>query len=124
MMLNVSGAFHSSLMEDAQTGLAEFLETIEIRDARIPVVSNVTAQPVTDAAEIRKNLVDQMTSPVRWAESMQHLVAAGSLEYYELGAGKVLRGLLRSIDRSAKCRTIGKPDEVEAVLAAAGGGVA
>jgi [acyl-carrier-protein] S-malonyltransferase len=119
--LNVSGAFHSSLMRDAQEGLAEFLDGIRIRDARIPVVSNATARPVTAAAEIRANLVAQMTSPVRWADSMRFLLDRGVGEFYEIGAGKVLRGLLRSIDRDARCVSVGPPDTVEAL---AGGGVA
>jgi [acyl-carrier-protein] S-malonyltransferase len=119
--LNVSGAFHSSLMRDAQAGLADFLDGIRIRDARIPVVSNVTARPVTAAAEIRANLVAQMTSPVRWAESMRFLLDRGVREFYEIGAGKVLRGLLRSVERDARCVNVGPPDTVEAL---AGGGVA
>jgi [acyl-carrier-protein] S-malonyltransferase len=119
--LNVSGAFHSSLMRDAREGLAAFLEGIEIRDAKVPVVSNATARPVTAAAEIRANLIDQMTSPVRWAESMRFLLDRGVQEFYEIGAGKVLRGLLRSIDRGARCTAVGTPDTVEAL---AGGGVA
>jgi [acyl-carrier-protein] S-malonyltransferase len=123
VLLNVSGAFHSSLMEDAQAELAAFLEETEIRDARVPVVANVSARPVTSAAEIRKNLVDQMTSPVRWEESMRFLLDQGVTDWWEIGAGKVLRGLLRSTERSAKCRPLGRPDEVEAVLAASGGGV-
>lgn len=105
--LRVSGAFHSVLMEDAQAGLAEFLDGIEIRDARIPVVANVTARPVTDAAEIRRNLVAQMTAPVRWEESMRFLIAEGPVEFWEIGAGTVLRGLLRSIDRGATCTSLG-----------------
>jgi len=119
--LNVSGAFHSSLMEDAAVGLAEFLDGVEIRRAGVPVVSNVTARPVTEPADIRRNLVDQMTRPVRWGESMRFLLDEGVMDLYEIGAGRVLKGILRSVDRSAECRTVGKPDEIEAVLAAAGG---
>ncbi|HMB70038.1 MAG TPA: malonyl CoA-acyl carrier protein transacylase, partial [bacterium] len=102
-------------------GLAEFLDGIEIRDARIPVVSNVSARPVTAAAEIRESLVAQMTSPVRWADSMRFLLDQGVQEFYEIGAGKVLRGLLRSIDRGPKCINVGTPDTVESLAA---GGVA
>lgn len=119
--LNVSGAFHSSLMEDARRGLAEFLETVEIRRADVPVVSNVTACPVIESRDIRRNLVDQMTRPVRWGESMRFLLDEGVTDLYEIGAGKVLKGILRSVDRSAECRTVGKAAEVEAVLVAAGG---
>jgi [acyl-carrier-protein] S-malonyltransferase len=117
--LPVSGAFHSELMEDAKRELAGFLDGIEIRDARVPVVANVSARPVTDAAEIRRNLVDQMTSPVRWEESMRFLIDAGVTGFYEVGAGKVLRGLLRSIERSAKAVCVGDPESVRERLAAA-----
>jgi [acyl-carrier-protein] S-malonyltransferase len=118
--LNVSGAFHSALMEDAKEELGRFLEGLEIRDASIPVVANATARRMSSAAEIRENLVRQMTSPVRWEESMRVLLDEGIEEFYEVGAGKVLRGLLRSIDRSASCSTLGKPEEIDAVLGTGG----
>lgn len=116
--LKVSGAFHSALMADAQAELAAFLEGIEIRDARIPVVSNVAARPTTDAAELRRNLVAQMTAPVRWEESMRFLLDEGVSEFYEIGAGSVLKGLLRSIDRSARCTALGAAETVSEALAA------
>jgi [acyl-carrier-protein] S-malonyltransferase len=118
--LNVSGAFHSSLMIDARAELAAFLEGIEIRDARVPVVANVSARPVQRAAEIRASLVEQMTSPVRWGDSMRFLLDSGAREFYEIGAGRVLRGILRSVDRGAECKPLGKPEEIDAVLAGAG----
>lgn len=120
MVLNVSGAFHSALMEDAQAELAEFLNGIEIRDAEIPVVANVSARPVTAAADLRRNLVDQMTSPVRWEESIRFLLAENVTEFYEIGAGRVLRGLLRSVDRAAKCTSIGTGSSVTELLAERG----
>ncbi|MDP6460147.1 MAG: ACP S-malonyltransferase, partial [Gemmatimonadota bacterium] len=120
MRLNVSGAFHSELMEDARDELAAFLDGIEIRDAAIPVVANVSAKPVTEAAQIRRNLVDQMTSPVRWEESMRFLLEAGVEVFTEIGAGRVLRGLLRSVDRKAKCSSVGNAETIAAVLTGAG----
>jgi [acyl-carrier-protein] S-malonyltransferase len=122
-MLNVSGAFHSALMEDARDELAEFLAGIEIRDARIPVVANVSARPVTAAAEIRQNLIDQMTSPVLWEGTLRFLLDAGIAEFYEVGAGKVLRGLLRSVDRDASCTTLGPAESLAGILAATRGGM-
>jgi [acyl-carrier-protein] S-malonyltransferase len=116
--LKVSGAFHSALMEDAQRELAAFLEGIEIRDASIPVVSNVAARPSTEAAEIRRNLVAQMTAPVRWEESMRFLLDGGAAEFFEIGAGTVLKGLLRSIDRSARCTSLGAAESISLALAA------
>jgi [acyl-carrier-protein] S-malonyltransferase len=118
--LKVSGAFHSALMEDAQAALAEFLAEVEIRDARIPVIANVTARPETAAAEIRGNLVRQMTAPVRWEESMRFLLGEGPVEFFEVGAGTVLKGLLRSIDRGASCTSLGAAETVAEALAAGG----
>lgn len=121
--LNVSGAFHSALMADAQAELGEFLDGIAFADANVPVVSNVSARPVTKASELRANLVEQMTAPVRWEESMRFLLDEGVSEFYEVGAGKVLRGLLRSIDRAARATPVGTPDEVDAILSHTSGEV-
>ena len=121
--LNVSGAFHSSLMSDAQTELAEFLGGIPFANARIPVVANVSARPVVKADELRANLVAQMTAPVRWGDSMRFLLDEGVIEFYEVGAGKVLRGILRSIDRAARSIPVGPPEEVDAVLSHTSGEV-
>jgi [acyl-carrier-protein] S-malonyltransferase len=116
--LKVSGAFHSALMADAQKELEEFLRDVPIHDARIPVVSNVSARPVTAAGDIRRQLVAQMTSPVRWEESMQFLVRSGATEFFEVGAGTVLKGLLRSIDRSARCTSLGSAESIAGAWAA------
>lgn len=118
--LKVSGAFHSVLMEDAKAGLAEFLAGIAIADARIPVIANVTARPVTAAAEIRANLIAQMTAPVRWEESMRFLIGEGPIEFTEIGAGTVLKGLMRSIDRAASCTSLGSAESVAEALGAGG----
>lgn len=120
VVLNVSGAFHSALMEDARAELAAFLDGIEIRDASIPVVANVTAAPETGAAGIRRNLVDQMISPVLWEGSMRVLLDAGVSSFYEVGAGRVLRGLLRSIDRKASCTSVGAAETFPEILAQGG----
>jgi [acyl-carrier-protein] S-malonyltransferase len=122
VVLNVSGAFHSALMEDARAELAAFLEGIEIRDAAVPVVANVSAAPETAAADIRRHLVEQMISPVRWEDSMRFLLGAGVGSFYEIGAGRVLRGLLRSIDRKVSCASVGAAGTFPEILA--GGGVA
>ncbi|MEX2089277.1 MAG: ACP S-malonyltransferase, partial [Bacteroidota bacterium] len=93
--LPVSGAFHSPLMESAQKGLQEALENTPVRDASIPVYANVTAQPVRDAGEIRRLLLQQLTSPVRWEESMVAMAADGAATFVEIGPGKVLQGLVK-----------------------------
>ena len=93
--LPVSGAFHSPLMESAQKGLQEALENTPVRDASIPVYANVTAQPVRDAGDIRRLLLQQLTSPVRWEESMVAMAADGATTFVEIGPGKVLQGLAK-----------------------------
>ncbi len=122
VMLNVSGAFHSALMKDARQELEAFLAELPIADPRCPVVANATAQPVRSAAEIRRLLGEQMTSPVRWEESMRRLLAEGC-EFYELGAGSVLKSLLRAADKSAACTAVGPAETVDALRAALAGGV-
>lgn len=93
--LPVSGAFHSPLMESAQQGLQEALRNTPVRDALIPVYANVTAQPVRDAGEIRRLLLQQLTSPVRWEESMVAMATDGAATFVEIGPGKVLQGLVK-----------------------------
>lgn len=115
--LNVSGAFHSPLMAVAEAGLAAQLETVEIADPRFPVISNVTARPVTGAADARRLLVSQLTSAVRWTESVRAILGMGVRSFLEVGPGSVLSGLLRRIDREAETRTVGTAEEVAAFAA-------
>lgn len=104
--LPVSGAFHSPLMEYAREGLAEAIDAVGIQSPRCPVYLNVTAEPTTDPNVIREALLDQLLSPVRWAQSLQSMHENGATRYMEVGAGNVLRGLvLRTIGREAE--TIG-----------------
>jgi len=93
--LVVSGAFHSPLMESAKDGLKEALERISIRDAEIPVYANVTAEPATDASAIRTLLYRQLTSPVRWEQTIANMVRDGVHSFCELGPGNVLQGLVK-----------------------------
>ena len=123
MLLNVSGAFHSSLMSDARSDLEEFLKNLAVQDAAFPIFANATAQPVQDAATVRRLLGEQMTSPVRWEESMRALLTAGVNDFYEVGAGSVLKGILRQIEKSAPCTAIGTAESVEALRATMSGGV-
>lgn len=115
--LPVSAPFHSSLMEPAARGLAEALEPIEVGPMSAPVVTNVHASPNQDASAVKALLVEQVTAPVRWVESMRALVAAGSTACLELGPGKVLMGLARRIDRSLKVTPIQDPDGLKKALA-------
>ena len=98
--LPVSGAFHSPLMEAARTGLKAALDKTMIRDASIPVYANVTAKPVQKAEEIRELLYQQLTSPVRWEETIVNMMADGAAAFIEIGPGKVLQGLVRRINGS------------------------
>lgn len=96
--LPVSGAFHSPLMESARGGLKSALDSVEIRNARFPVYANVTGRPMQKADEIRELLFRQLTSPVRWEESVVNMIADGASSFTELGPGKVLQGLVKRIN--------------------------
>lgn len=104
--LAVAGAFHTRLMQPADARLAEALAEVTIRPPRIPVVSNVDAQPHTNPDEIRDLLVRQVISPVLWEDSVRLMQSAGVEVFYEVGPGKVLRGLIKRIDRKAECQTV------------------
>lgn len=99
--LTVSGAFHSSLMIDAQPGLRSALEQIEVKAPAMTVVSNVTAQPHGTPEQIRDRLVEQVTSPVRWEQSMRYLLDNGFTRFVELGPGNALSGFMRRIAKDA-----------------------
>ncbi len=99
MKLKVGGAFHSPCMEPARAELAEAIERTEFKAPRVPVYQNVDALPHTDPAEIKANLVAQLTAPVRWTKSVQNMIADGATEFVELGPGKVLQGLVSKINR-------------------------
>ncbi len=98
--LPVGGAFHSPLMEPAKVKLAEAIEQTKIASPSCPVYQNVVAKGVTDANEIKENLIAQLTAPVRWTQSMQQMISDGASQFTEVGPGKVLQGLARKIDRT------------------------
>ncbi len=99
MPLKVSGAFHSPLMNSAKEAFTEIVKSVKITSAEIPVYANVTAGPVTDADEIRKLMVEQLTSPVRWIETITAMRADGLENAFEVGPGAVISGLVKRIDR-------------------------
>ena len=113
--LPVSGAFHSPLMEGAAEGLAERLEATRFRPPSVPVVTNVTAAPETDPGALRRLLVEQMTAPVRWTESVQALASMGVDGAFEVGPGSVLKGLVRRILRDLRVDTAGTAGEMDAL---------
>ncbi|MCK4545871.1 MAG: ACP S-malonyltransferase [Candidatus Eisenbacteria sp.] len=118
--LEVSGAFHSPLMEDAGKGLREALGRVVFSNPRVPVVTNVDGRAVDDAESLRRALDLQLTSPVRWVSCMRTLIADGCESFVELGPGRVLSGLLRRIDRRKTAHAIGDAASLEKFRASAG----
>lgn len=104
--LTVAGAFHTPLMESACEKLSAVLSTVAIHSPRIPVVSNVDAKPHSDPEEIRQVLVRQVTQPVLWEDSVRWLLAHEVDAFFEIGPGKVLKGLLKRIDRKSNCESV------------------
>lgn len=102
LSLNVSGPFHSRLMKAANQEFANYLDKVEIKNASIPVYANVSATPVTESEEIKQLLIEQLYSPVRFEASIRRMLDENIDAFVEVGNGKVLSGLLRKIDRSAK----------------------
>ncbi len=100
MILQVGGAFHSPLMEPAREELAKAIESTTFNTPICPVYQNTTASAVTNPDEIKKNLIDQLTAPVRWTQTMQQMIADGATEVIEVGPGKVLQGLFKKVDRA------------------------
>lgn len=101
LILPVGGAFHSPLMEPAKEELAAAIEKTAFAAPVCPIYQNVVAKAVTDAATIKQNLIDQLTSPVRWTQSVQAMLADGAAQFTEAGPGKVLQGLIQKIDKTA-----------------------
>ena len=111
--LTVSGAFHSPLMESARDGLRKALDTTAVSDAGVPVYANVTGEPVIRSSEIRELLCRQLTSPVRWEETIRNMVRDGAIEFTEVGPGKVLQGLIKRTESAVKTGGIDLWTDVE-----------
>ncbi|MDD5553414.1 MAG: ACP S-malonyltransferase [Candidatus Omnitrophica bacterium] len=112
VLLEVSGAFHSSFMKGAASRLALELEKIKIGAPRIAVVSNVTARPVSGPQEIKDNLIRQITASVLWEDSMRFILSRGISRFFEFGPGKVLKGLMRRIDEKAQVSNMEKSEDI------------
>lgn len=104
--LAVAGAFHTEIMKPADSQLAEALADVNLKSPDLPVISNVDAASHDDPEEIRDTLVRQVVNPVRWEESLRVMMDAGCTEFYEIGPGKVLKGLLRRVSRKTPCTTV------------------
>lgn len=102
LLLPVGGAFHSPLMEPAREELAAAIESTEFKAPGCPIYQNVTTTAVSDAEEIKKNLILQLTAPVKWTQSVQQMVKDGATSFVEVGPGKVLQGLVKKIHREAE----------------------
>jgi [acyl-carrier-protein] S-malonyltransferase len=111
--LVVSGAFHSPLMESAREEVRKKLETVSLQDAAVSVYPNVSAKATRSKEEVKKLLVEQITAPVKWQESIVNMIADGVTIFYELGPGNVLQGLIKRIDKNVKCECIGNLTELE-----------
>jgi [acyl-carrier-protein] S-malonyltransferase len=117
MMLTVSAPFHCALMQPAADVMAQALARTQVRVPQVPVVANVLARPVTEPSEIVRCLVAQVTATVRWRESVAFMDQAGVKTFYELGAGKVLSGLIKRIAAGSAGIAVGTPEDVAAVKA-------
>jgi [acyl-carrier-protein] S-malonyltransferase len=118
VLLPVSAPFHCALMEPAAERMASALAEVDISTPALPLVANVRASAVSDSATIRSLLVEQVTGPVRWRESVMYLASEGVTEVWEIGVGKALSGMIRRIDRALTCNNIGSPEDIAKALAA------
>jgi len=115
LMLPVSAPFHSVLMQPAAAVMAEALAGVDIQPPAVPLVANVRAEAVTEPGAIRRLLVEQVTGTVRWRESVANMAQAGVAEFWEIGAGKALSGMIKRIARDAAVRNVGVPADVAAL---------
>lgn len=114
--LNVSGPFHSKMLETAGAKLAKELENVPVREIVVPYVSNVTADFVTDYEQIKGLLEKQVSSPVRWQQSIEFLIQEGADEFVEIGPGRTLSGFMKKISRDVAVYHIEKPEDLEAYV--------
>jgi [acyl-carrier-protein] S-malonyltransferase len=117
MLLTVSAPFHCALMKPAADVMAEALSKVQVNKPAVPVVANVLAKAISDPAEIVKSLIAQVTGTVRWRESVAYMAAEGVTSFYEIGAGKVLGGLIKRIADGVTSSAVGTPEDVAAFIA-------
>jgi [acyl-carrier-protein] S-malonyltransferase len=120
MLLPVSAPFHCALMQPAADAMARALAEVTVKRPKVPVVANVRARPINEPAEIVQALVEQVTGTVRWRESVAFMAGQGVTTFYEIGAGKVLTGLVKRIAEGARGSAVGTPQDVAAYKAGAG----
>ncbi|MDN5567508.1 MAG: ACP S-malonyltransferase, partial [Paracoccus sp. (in: a-proteobacteria)] len=117
LLLPVSAPFHSVLMQPAAAVMADALAGVDIQAPAVPLIANVRAEPVIEPGAIRRLLVEQVTGTVRWRESMANLAEGGVTEFWEIGAGKALSGMIKRIVKDAAVRNIGAPADIAALKA-------
>jgi [acyl-carrier-protein] S-malonyltransferase len=120
MMLPVSAPFHCAMLRPAADAMAAALAKVAVKPPRVPVVANVLAQPISEPSMIVRCLVEQVTGTVRWRESVLFMVQAGVTAFFEVGAGKVLAGLIKRIAETANVSSIGTPEDIARFKAARG----
>jgi [acyl-carrier-protein] S-malonyltransferase len=113
--LDVSGAFHSSLMQPAAANFIKELNRVNFGTAKVPVVSNVDGKPATTPERLRTNLALQITSSVQWVDSIQYMASQGVVHFFEIGPGNVLKGLLRKIDSTLTVHNIARPEDIQKI---------
>jgi [acyl-carrier-protein] S-malonyltransferase len=112
MLLPVSAPFHCTLMQPAAEAMAEALAAVSVKAPVVPLVANVLAEPIREPAAIVRSLIEQVTGTVRWRESVLFMERAGVTTFYEIGAGKVLTGLIKRIVETATVSSIGTPEDI------------
>lgn len=114
--LEVSGPFHSALMKSASSELKEVLDSLQMKDALIPVIANVSAEPMTQSLEIKEKLIEQLYSPVLWEDSVQKMIDLGVDTFIEIGPGKVLSGLIKKINRGVTTYSVSDEESCQTVI--------
>jgi [acyl-carrier-protein] S-malonyltransferase len=114
--LQVSGAFHSPLMQPAVDGIAEFISSLSFQEPTIPIIANTTAEPVTTTEAVRAELVNQLSNPVQWQRSIEYMVNNGVSTFTEIGPGKVLTGLIKRINREVNTINMGDLEAVKSLV--------
>jgi [acyl-carrier-protein] S-malonyltransferase len=114
--LQVSGAFHTPLMQPAVDGMAEIIATLSFAEPAVPIIGNTTAQPLTTANSVKEELLRQLCNCVQWQRSVEYMVTDGVSTFIELGPGKVLAGLIKRIDKDVKIVNIGDADAIRRLV--------
>jgi len=114
--LEVSGPFHSTLMKPAADQLRKVLDGVEMKDAEVPIVANVTAEPIRSAAEMKDKLIEQLYSPVLWEDSVRKMIELGVDTFIEIGPGKVLSGLIKKIDKTVTTFSVSDEESAQSVI--------